>query len=329
MTTQSPDYDSPWKDIIESFFPEFISFYFPQTRHEIDWEKGYEFLDNELRQIAHDAILGRRYVDKLVRLWRLNGGEEWVLVHVEVQTGQEQEFAERMYVYNNRIYDKYRKKVVSFAVLADDSATWRPDRFRYELWGCQVSLRYPVAKLIDWRDRPEEMLQSDNIFGAVTLAHIRMLETKGDIPGRLRWKVILSQGLYELGYEQEEVEYLFRFIDWLMFLPPEMNQQYYRAMTTYEETGRKRFVSIFEEMGMKKGMEEGIEKGREEGIEQGLRQTIQQAVEIRFETLPDDIRERIDALSSADALRSLHRAVLTAESIEQIRTTLHSMTAKS
>ncbi|MCA9388009.1 MAG: hypothetical protein KC653_03090, partial [Candidatus Andersenbacteria bacterium] len=151
MAKQTPDYDSPWKEIIEVFFPEFITFYFPHAAEEIDWNRGYTFLDNELRQIAHDATLGRRYVDKLVRLWQVSGDEEWVLIHVEVQTGQEQEFAERMYIYNNRIYDKYRKRVVSFAILADDSVSWRPDHFVYQLWGCEVSLRYPTVKLIDWR----------------------------------------------------------------------------------------------------------------------------------------------------------------------------------
>lgn len=58
MAERTPDYDSPWKDIVEAFFPEFITFYFPQTEREIDWERGYEFLDNELRTIAHDAEIG-------------------------------------------------------------------------------------------------------------------------------------------------------------------------------------------------------------------------------------------------------------------------------
>ena len=27
------DYDSPWKDAVEHYFPEFIAFYFPDTQH--------------------------------------------------------------------------------------------------------------------------------------------------------------------------------------------------------------------------------------------------------------------------------------------------------
>ncbi|MCB0714286.1 MAG: cytosolic protein [Ignavibacteriae bacterium] len=321
MAKQTPDYDSPWKEIIEVFFPEFITFYFPHAAEEIDWNRGYTFLDNELRQIAHDATLGRRYVDKLVRLWQVSGDEEWVLIHVEVQTGQEQEFAERMYIYNNRIYDKYRKRVVSFAILADDSVSWRPDHFVYQLWGCEVSLRYPTVKLIDWRDRLGELLQTDNIFAGVTLAHIRMLETRQDIPERLRWKVILSQGLYELGYGQQQIQHLFRFIDWLMFLPTKINQQYYKAMTTYEETGRRPFVSIFEEMGMKKGMKAGHAKGLEEGLQQSIREVIQ----TMFGQLSNESDAQIDEIHPIENLRTLFRSILKAESIEQVEESIRVM----
>ena len=294
-------------------------------KREIDWEKGHEFLDNELRSITHDAEIGIRYVDKLARVWRVDSKEEWVLIHVEVQTGREKAFAERMYVYNNRIYDKYRKRVVSFAVLADDSASWRPDRFGYRLWGCEVSLRYPVAKLIDWRSREKELLEAENIFGAVTLAHIRMLETRRDIPGRLRWKVILSQGLYELGYDQQQIEHLFRFIDWLMYLPEGINQQYYKVMTTYEETGRKRFVSIFEEMGMKKGMEKGREEGMNKGREEGLRQGIYTAIETMFGSIPESLQSKVEDLHSADQLKNLLSTILKAQSLAQVEEAVNSM----
>jgi len=61
------DYDSPWKEAVEHFFPEFMAFYFPDAYSQIDWSKDYAFLDNELRAVVQDAELGKRFVDKLVR----------------------------------------------------------------------------------------------------------------------------------------------------------------------------------------------------------------------------------------------------------------------
>lgn len=62
------DYDSPWKEILEQYFPEFMAFFFPAAHAEVDWTKGYEFLDKELQQVVRDAELGRRFADKLVSI---------------------------------------------------------------------------------------------------------------------------------------------------------------------------------------------------------------------------------------------------------------------
>ncbi|HTE20367.1 MAG TPA: hypothetical protein VK689_18540, partial [Armatimonadota bacterium] len=64
------DYDSPWKEALERYFPPFLAFFFPVAYADIDWSRGYEFLDKELQSVVRDAELGRRLVDKLVRVWR-------------------------------------------------------------------------------------------------------------------------------------------------------------------------------------------------------------------------------------------------------------------
>lgn len=93
MTEQRADYDSPWKESLESYFADFLIFFFPQVHTEIDWKRDYEFLDTELQQVVRDAELGRRWADKLVKVWRKSGDEAWVLVHIEVQSQEEADFS--------------------------------------------------------------------------------------------------------------------------------------------------------------------------------------------------------------------------------------------
>lgn len=45
------------------------------------------------------------------------------------------------FVYNYRIYDRHRRPVVNLAVLADERADWRPERFGWQRWGCEVGIR--------------------------------------------------------------------------------------------------------------------------------------------------------------------------------------------
>ena len=81
MSENVTEFDSPWKQVLERYFKDFILFFFPQAHQDIEWSRGYEFLDKELQQVVRDAELGRRLVDKLIKIYLRGGSEAWVLVH--------------------------------------------------------------------------------------------------------------------------------------------------------------------------------------------------------------------------------------------------------
>lgn len=166
------DYDSPWKEAIELFFPEFMAFYFSDAASQIDWKGPVKFLDKEFQQIVREADHGRVFVDKLVSVKRLIGDEGWIYIHVEVQSQPNRDFPERMFTYYYRIYDKYRRPVASMAVLADNDPLWKPDCFTRELFGCEAKFTFPSVKLADYQSRLDEILTSENPFALVTAAHL-------------------------------------------------------------------------------------------------------------------------------------------------------------
>jgi hypothetical protein len=117
------DYDSPWKEAIEQYFAPFLAFFFPVVHAGIAWDRGYEFLDTELERVVRDATVGCRYADKLVKVFLVNGTETWLLIHIEVQGYPDPDFAQRMFVYYYRIFDRYSVDVVSLAVCTDGSTS--------------------------------------------------------------------------------------------------------------------------------------------------------------------------------------------------------------
>ena len=125
MNQPQTEFDTPWKDILQEYFADFMQFFFPQAHEEIEWTLTPEFLDKELQQVVRDAELGRRLVDKLVKIYLTGGEETWLLIHIEVQSQEEINFAQRMFVYNYRIYDRYKRSVASLAVLGDEQSNWR------------------------------------------------------------------------------------------------------------------------------------------------------------------------------------------------------------
>jgi len=112
------DHDSPWKMALEGYFQAFLGLLFPAICDQVDWTKGYSFLDKELQQITVNAQSGRRYADKLIKIYAKDDGETWVLIHVEVLAEPEHAFAGCMFAYQYRPRDRYGVDVVSLAVLA-------------------------------------------------------------------------------------------------------------------------------------------------------------------------------------------------------------------
>jgi hypothetical protein len=277
------DYDSPWKDILEGYFVDFMTLFFPAAAAEIAFECGIEWLDKELAQIVQDAALGRRFADKLLKVRLRDGTEQWLLIHIEVQGWQEADFAERMFVYGYRIYDRYRHAVVSLAVLADETRGWRPRRFRVGRWGSWLGIRFPSVKLLDWAGREAELEASDNVFATVVLAHLATQATRHDAKARFDRKLQLTRRLYERGLPRQKIIDLYRFLDWLMRLPEDLELQYTDTIHRIEEQLRMPYYTFVERRGM----------GR----------LLRGQLEQRFAPLPAEIIERLNQADGDQLLR--------------------------
>ena len=253
------DYDSPWKEALDRYFERCMAFFFPQVHAEIDWTRGYEMLDKELQPIVRRAKHGRRYVDKLVKVWLKSGEERWLLIHIEVQAWKEGDFPRRMHVYNHRIFDRYGREVISLAILADDDPDWRPNRYEYGRWGFRTLTEFPIVKLLDYAAKIQELEADPNPFAVVVLAHLKALETRRSPAERHAWKLRLVKGLYERGMDPEDVRQLFRFIDWVMELPEALEQRFREEIDAFQQEKRMPFIDIAERAGMEKGLLQGIE----------------------------------------------------------------------
>jgi hypothetical protein len=294
------DYDSPWKEAVEQYFTEFMAFYFPKAYTAIDWEQGYAFLDQELAAVVRDAELGKRYVDKLVRVSLQNGDEQWVYIHIEVQGTQQAEFAKRMFIYNYRLFDRYDRPIASMAVLADEQPHWKPTRYGYELLGCKHHLTFPVAKLTDYHAQLDSLLQTDNAFALMTAAHILTQRTRKNDHERYQAKWQLVRLLYQRDWGKQKIIDLFHVIDWLMRLPETLEQQLWHEIETLEEQQTMRYVSSVERIG--------IAKGRQEGLALGAKM-LSRLLEHRFGALPDATLSRVMAANEEQLNQWLSNAL--------------------
>jgi predicted transposase YdaD len=312
MTETATDYDSPWKGIIERYFEAFMAFFFPQAHEAIDWTKGYTFLDKELQQVVREAETGPRRVDKLVQVTP-KGSEEtaWVLIHVEVQGQRDNDFPERIYIYNYRLYDRYQRQVASMAILSDTSPNWRPQSFGYDLFGCRVSLDFPAVKLLDYGEIWDALEADTNPFAVVVMAHLQTQRTQQQPAERYAAKLKLAQMLYRRGYIRQDVLELFRFLDWILTLPTELEQQFRVELAQFEAEVKMEYVTSVERLAM----EEGREEGRQEGSLEKARQFILAVLNTRFGASLETAAHLVEQIDDLNTLDELHRQAVTIDSL--------------
>ncbi len=305
------DYDSPWKEALDVFFEAFLNLFFPAAHADIDWSRGCESLDKELRQVVRDAEIGRRFVDKLVKVWLRNGDEQWILIHVEVQTSEDPKFAWRMYVYNYRLFDLYNREVASFAVLGDDNPRWRPDRFGYNRWGVKAGIEFPIVKLLDYADRRRELNVSENPFATVILAHLDTLETRNDQHDRKERKFLLFTQLQKRGWGEKRIRQLLRLIDWMMDLPKPLEIAFLHQIEQYKKEKHMPYVTSLERFERSEAINEGIT--------QGITQGIAVALNVKFGKSALLLMPEIQAITDRDKLESILEAIESAASPEALR----------
>jgi hypothetical protein len=113
----------------------------------------------------------------------------------------------------------------------------------------------------------------------------------------------LVKGLYERGRSPEDVRQLIRFIDWVMDLPPALDDLFRQEIRQYEQEKQMPFMTTFERLARTEELQAGIELG----------------LELKFGAEGLQLMPEIRQLTDIEMLRSIRQAIKTATSPEQLR----------
>lgn len=219
------DFDNNWKEAIEKHAYEAIAFLMPDLYPQIDTSRTPVFLEQEMRNIKRKTLKGRkRIVDKLIKVWLKTGEERWLLIHIEIESSDEDGFGKRMYIYFSRAFDKYDVVIVALALFVGEKVPPNHNIFEEKNFG--TTLTYGYNTYIVAQQSEEELLASDNIFALFILANLYTIKTKDDMERRLEMK----KKMYELAIERniplEIMNSLLTFVFEIMALPIDEAKKY-------------------------------------------------------------------------------------------------------
>jgi len=248
MEQENIKHDRLFKELLKTFFVEFLELFFPSLLAEID-TSYLEFLEQE---IFTELKSGEKYnADLVVKTKFKSGGETFLLIHVENQARYETNFEKRMFRYFAFLSHNHGLPVYPIAVLSFDSPRKeQPNRYKVVI-DKEVILQfnYKVIQLnrLNWRD----FMRHKNPVATALMAKMKI--DKDD-----RWRVKLEclRLLATLKLDPAKTRLISGFIDTYLQLNAEEETQFQEEIGTLASSEQEEIMEIVTSW-MLKGIEEG------------------------------------------------------------------------
>ena len=267
------DHDRLFKELISTFFLEFIALFLPEVSAYIDGGV-LEFLDKE---IFTDVTSGERHEVDLVAKVRFKGDPTFFLVHVENQAQPQPNFGKRMFTYFARLYEKHDLPIYPIVLFTYDyPRTLEPEIF---------TLRFPDRLVLDFRFRViqlarlnwEEFARRENPVASALMAKMNVAPED-----RPRVRLACVRLLATLKLNKAKMQVILGFIDTYLRLSEEEEKAYQaevEALGSAEKEKMMEVTILWKEEGRKEGLQQGLEQGLERGLERGLEQGLERGLE--------------------------------------------------
>ena len=244
--------DEKWKILIGNYLKDFLSFFMPKLNEQIDFDKGYEFLDGELNRIKIKSKSRNRRSDKLVKVYLKDGTEQYLLIHIEIQGYDEDDFSDRMFTYYYRISDLHKtRNITAISVYTENNKSFKPNKFENKVFGTEILYKYNTYKVLEQNEK--SLKKSNNIFAFLVLAVLYALKAKDNQKTKLKFKIEITKILVERNYSQEDINELFEFINlFLSFSSEKYDNLFYEELDKMPKIKEKEVLNSFEKFMMKK-----------------------------------------------------------------------------
>jgi hypothetical protein len=146
------DHDRLFKELISTFFVEFLELFLPEVEREIDRD-SIHFLPQE---VFNDVTSGEKKEIDLLAQVRYQQQEAYFLIHVENQSYSQSEFAKRMFKYFARLHEKYDLPIYPVVIFSfDEPKRPEPQNYRVSFSDLNVlDFNFKAIQLnqLSWRD---------------------------------------------------------------------------------------------------------------------------------------------------------------------------------
>ncbi|NEP46422.1 MAG: DUF4351 domain-containing protein [Okeania sp. SIO2H7] len=235
MSPQNINHDRLFKELITTFFIEFLELFFPAILNYLD--RNYlEFLDKE---VFPEIPLAESLETDIVVKTKFQGKDAFFLVHIENQAKNQPGFDKRMFRYFCLLSGKHDLPVYPIALLSFDSPrTLQPKNYRVTFPNKRImEFNYEVVQLnrLNWRN----FLRQRNPVAAALMAKMNI--AKEDRP---QVKLECLRLLATLKLDPARMQLISGFVDTYLRLNAEEKVQLNSQINTLQSNEKEEVMEI-------------------------------------------------------------------------------------
>ena len=251
----SISHDQLFKELITTFFYDFLELFLPELAAEIDPE-SIEFIDKETFSDFAGDVLEADIVAKC----KFKGTDRYFLIHQENQAKSVSDFPKRMFKYFARFYEKHNLDLYPIALFTFDTPyRAEPDSLQIRFPGLDVltfNFRAIQLNRLNWRD----YIRKPNPIAAALMSKMKI-----DPIDRPYVKLECLRLLATLQLNPARSRLISGFVNSYLRLSAEENVVFKREIDILEPEEKEPMIQLTNEW-----IEEGERRGREEGERLGI-----------------------------------------------------------
>jgi predicted transposase/invertase (TIGR01784 family) len=251
---ESISHDQNFKELISTFFIEFLELFLPEVASMID-PTSITFLQQEY---FVDLVEGEDKIVDLLAEVKLAGEDATFLIHIEPQSTSRSVFPQRMFFYFSRLHQKHLKWIYPIAIFSyDEPYKEAENHYVVEFPDRKVlDFNFMAIQLnrLDWRD----FLDRPNPVAAALMAKMRIAPTD-----RPKVKAECLRLLVTLRLDPAKTRLISKFVDAYLRLDMKEEQMFQAEIDTMglvQKEAIMETMTSWEEKGLEKGLEQGLER---------------------------------------------------------------------
>lgn len=246
---ESIGHDQAFKELISTFFIEFLELFLPEFAATID-RTSVTFLQQEY---FVDLVEGEEKIVDLLAEVKLAGEEATILIHLEPQSTAQTIFPQRLFFYFARLHQKHLKPIYPIAVFSYDKPQ-KVAKTNYTVGFPHLKvLEFNFAAIqlnqLDWRD----YLDQSNPVAAALMSKMKI--AKKDRP---KVKAECLRLLVTLKLDPAKSRLISKFVDSYLRLDRKEEEMFQAEIDRMGMNSKEEIMytmTSWEEKGMEKGME--------------------------------------------------------------------------